>query len=223
MSKEWEDYKKAKAESDRVTNQVLYEIDKDRLTKSSGEAYSRSVLSKPQGGGGGGCFPGDVNVLTPHGLKKIDSLKKGDLVLSYSLKSSGHVLSVRQITKLLSHAAQSIETVHYNEGQPLRTTRNHTLLTTRGWLRIDKLKIGDNVIQNDGSTRRVTGCSSNHPEPIYNLHTAGEHNFIVEGCIVHNFSRFRLLRTMFHQLFIDGSRQAESYVYGMNRVTQKEI
>lgn len=207
MSKEQEDYKKD------PTASILLEIDKDRLIRSSGDAYARSVLSESKGGGGGGggggCFPGDVNVLTPRGLKKIASLKKGDLILSYSSKCSGPGLSARRVTKLLSHAAQSIETVHFSEGQPLRTTRNHTLLTTRGWLRIDKLKKGDTVIKSDGSTRRVEERSSNHLEPVYNLHTAGEHNFVVEGCVVHNFSRFRLLRTLFHWLFIDVSSQVE--------------
>ncbi len=46
---------------------------------------------------------------------------------------------------------------------------------------------------------------TNTYEPVFNLYTEGEHTFIADGSVVHNFSYFRTLRTVFHQLFIDSN------------------
>jgi hypothetical protein len=39
--------------------------------------------------------------------------------------------------------------------------------------------------------------------PVYNLYTAGEHTFVVEGIVVHNFSHLRVLRTWMHRLLVE--------------------
>jgi hypothetical protein len=49
----------------------------------------------------------------------------------------------------------------------------------------------------------VEGFSTEPAEPVYNIHTTGEHNFIADGVVAHNFTEFRRLRTLFHRLFID--------------------
>jgi hypothetical protein len=40
-------------------------------------------------------------------------------------------------------------------------------------------------------------------EPVYNLYTEGEHNFVVEGVPVHNFTHFPALRTLLHRALFD--------------------
>ena len=45
MSTEWEEYKKAVARSDQVTNEVLLEQAKERLLRSNGESFVRHILS----------------------------------------------------------------------------------------------------------------------------------------------------------------------------------
>ena len=45
MANVWKEYLKAKSESDRVTNEVLHEINKKKLINSSGEAFIQSILS----------------------------------------------------------------------------------------------------------------------------------------------------------------------------------
>ena len=41
------------------------------------------------------------------------------------------------------------------------------------------------------------------PEPVYNLYTAFEHTFVVNGIVVHNFTTLRVFRTWLHQNLID--------------------
>ena len=65
-------------------------------------------------------------------------------------------------------------------------------------------------MQAEGTAHVVEVLTEPGPEPVYNLYTAGEHSFIVEGCVVHNFTTMRVVRTWLHRWFIDPFHQVES-------------
>ena len=81
------------------------------------------------------------------------------------------------------------------DGTSLRVTANHTVLTNQGWRRVDELGEGDLLAQADGSARVIEILTEPTPVPVYNLYTASEHNFVVDGVVVHNFTTLRVLRT----------------------------
>lgn len=141
------------------------------------------------------CFPASAKVLTPRGYRPIASLQEGDSVVSGKMR-------VETVTKKLSYGASEVFCVML-EGRsaPVRTTRHHTFLTKRGWLRADRMRVGDEMIGPNAG--RVTGFAVQAAEPVYNLHTTGDHTFVVEGVVAHNFTEFRGLRTAWHQLFVD--------------------
>jgi hypothetical protein len=43
-------------------------------------------------------------------------------------------------------------------------------------------------------------------EPVYNLFTTGEHSYVVDGFVAHNFTHLRVLRTWWHRLVLDGRK-----------------
>ena len=141
------------------------------------------------------CFPASAKVLTPRGYRPIASLREGDSVVSGKMR-------VETVTKKLSYGASEVFCVML-EGRsaPVRTTRHHTFLTKRGWLRADRMRVGDEMIGPNAG--RVTGFAVQAAEPVYNLHTTGDHTFVVEGVVAHNFTELRALRTAWHQLFVD--------------------
>jgi hypothetical protein len=65
------------------------------------------------------------------------------------------------------------------------------------------LREGDSIIIADNGTiafsRVASVTSSTNREPVYNLVTEGEHNFIVGGVVAHNFTVLRRTRVLAHR------------------------
>ena len=170
------------------------------MITSKGESSRGSPGGTPPSSGGS-CFPADARVLTPTGYRPLGELEAGDLILSFGADGSS---SARPITRKLSYGEDAIERVAFASGSVLRATGHHTVLTQRGWLRIAELVAGDEVTQQDGSSQMVQTISREQAlQPVFNLHTAVEHNFIVEGCVAHNFTNLRRTRTLLHRVFVD--------------------
>jgi len=88
---------------------------------------------------------------------------------------------------------------------PLITTRYHSFLTARGWIRTDKLKPGDKLHANTGTgvqtpqevaSAKPTGESA----LVHNLITAERNTYIANGCVVHSFTFFRWFQSLFYNL-----------------------
>lgn len=153
-----------------------------------------------------GCFQYSALINTPQGKIKIGDLSVGQMV--WSFQNGGMVK--RAITKKLVYGNAKIMAVEFGEGESqIRCTASHSFLTDKGYLELSKIVAGDSIVYMDANgnegLRRVTGITDTKTrEPVFNLYTQGEHNFIVDGYVAHNFTRFRALRIVFHRLFLDG-------------------
>lgn len=89
---------------------------------------------------GWNCFPEDTPVATPNGWKAINKIKVGDSVIG----GSGNIQTVQFI-----HANHFKGNMIRVSGKGFRATAtpNHRILTLRGWIRAENLKIGDVLIQ----------------------------------------------------------------------------
>jgi hypothetical protein len=165
------------------------------------EAYRQGVDNARNygSGGSGSCFPGDTSIMTPKGEQRIDALKRGDFVLSWNEARSEMV--PRRIKRVEVHASTLPVNVRLDSGTELRVTGNHTVLSNRGWKRVDALKSGDalHTVAN-GSAKIVAVTTAKVKENVFNLITEGEHTFIAGGVIAHNFTTLRRLRTALHQV-----------------------
>jgi hypothetical protein len=146
------------------------------------------------------CFPGTARVQTATGTRPIAEIEQGDLIVSYC---SDGTTTLRPVTRKLAHKKCIIHRVVLSQGAPLRATENHRVLTGRGWLMLRDLRPGDKLVRTNGDSVVVEIQAELTPEPVYNLFTAGEHNFVVEGVVVHNFTNFRVVRTLMHRVFVD--------------------
>lgn len=148
-------------------------------------------------GGGSSCFPGDAQVLTSRGTRRLDSLKAGDEALS--LDADGNVVSA-SIKRATSHRAEPVvRVVSSDAGLSFQVTRWHPVMTERGWVRAKDLREGDVLthVQATGIlVKHVVRAIEpvNGLVPVFNLVVDGDHTYLVHGCVAHSFVHFRRLR-----------------------------
>lgn len=185
---------------DSMQNMAEYKIG-----KQAREALEKSDSKTPLqfGPAQTACFPADARILTVKGKRAISSLQRGEYVLSRG--ESGALLS-RRITRVRVYELSRICIVEFDDrGHSLRVTPSHTVLSRRGWSRVDGLRVGDELLQAEsGRYRRIRSVTlKTDAEPVYNLITEGDHNFIADGIVAHNFTRLRRVRTLAHRLLFD--------------------
>lgn len=98
------------------------------------------------------CFPGGTLIATPDGWKAIELISTGDYVIG----GSGKPRLVRA-TMRKSYNQHLIRIVT-KEGKSILTTPNHRILTLRGWIRAENLKISDvlvNIAEVSGTNKIV--------------------------------------------------------------------
>lgn len=151
------------------------------------------------------CFPAGTPVLTPHGLRPIDELCVGDLVLALA---RGGELRARPIQSLPPPRRAPIFTIHWSSGEAsTATTASHAFCTKRGWVRARDLRAADRVRRVNGaggqSWSRVARTESDGaPAEVFNLLVRGDLNFIAAGSVVHSFGYARALRTAWHHVLL---------------------
>ena len=190
---------------------MAYEDDKDKAQnwQRVKDNYAREHGQGGYGSGGSsgsGCFPAYSLVLTPGGWRQIAQIRPGDEVLSYS-KGTDEV-EICTVLRRKDHGAERLWRLEFEDNAPpVVTTRSHSFLTERGWIKAIDLKRGDILMTapEPGNANRVVSAVrlTAQSAPVYNLITSDHHTFIVEGLIAHNFSTIRELRTWLHRNLID--------------------
>lgn len=151
------------------------------------------------------CFPASTLIATPEGPIAIARLAVGDCVWSLGTEPR---LQRAFVTRFIEHdIARLWEIEVAMRDKPVQTTAAHSFLTQRGWVRCDKLRAMDKLVELTGDVRcekSITRVSHTERfEPVYNLHTTGAHSFIADGVVVHNFTWARAVRTLVHKLLVD--------------------
>lgn len=156
------------------------------------------------------CFPGESMVLTPEGYKRIADLDIGCAVFSYT---PDHGIIARTITRKMRYDSAKVWCLRTTNAKAMRVTGHHTLLTAEGWKKVEALQVGDQLLHVDGPQTLSSIDHEPGHEPVYYLHTNGEHNFIVEGFVAHNFTSLRWIRTALNRLFVDPFYRSTSEKY----------
>ena len=93
------------------------------------------------------CLSAGTKILGPTGERNIESLKKGDLVFSYNEESK--VFIIDEVEELYHNMSISSDEkmfeIELENGKTIQITGNHKVLTRRGWIRTDELKISDEI------------------------------------------------------------------------------
>jgi predicted phage tail protein len=136
------------------------------------------------GGGGGGCFLGLTLVRTPDGPRAIETLKPGDLVVSFDDAGTLHHAPVLKV-----HEHENERVVRYRlwGGTVLDATPNHWVLNQfNAFVEIGSLGSDDCLVDENGHLRPIVERTDHGRGTVYNLTVEGHHTFIAGGVRVHN-------------------------------------
>jgi hypothetical protein len=164
----------------------------------------------------GTTYP-SIPSIDPRTIATPMAIKKRDISLPKAFAPEAPTKGDHAMGIVHQHPGQSQvrQQGHAGEQVPgfLRTTAHHNFKTDSGWKRASQLQAGDTLMRIDdsGNSRlvRIEAITTDAPEPVFNLHTTGPHNFIAEGVLAHNFTELRWLRTWAHRLVVDPLWSAE--------------
>lgn len=136
------------------------------------------------------CFVAGTPVSTVEGLRNIEDLKVGDIVLTYNLETQ------KAEEKEIVHTIESEDNVLVNitleNGEKLQNTPLHPYyISEKGWIEAENLKAGDILLtQENGKVKiaKVEIETLKEPVKVYNIETADNHNYFVgtSKILVHN-------------------------------------
>jgi uncharacterized protein YjbI with pentapeptide repeats len=136
-----------------------------------------------------GCFIKGTPVLTPQGSRAIDSLEKGDLVLSKNLATG--TLESRKVVRTIKKWAPVCLVIQMKNGDHIETTPTHPIYLPdkKSWVSAESLSAGMWLSSVDGHPSVVESMSSRVcGAPSYDLEVEENHNYFVSdtGVLVHN-------------------------------------
>jgi hypothetical protein len=141
-------------------------------------------MTRIAGGGGGGCFLGHTLIRTPDGLRAIETLQSGDLVISFDDQGGLHHATVLKV-----HVHEGERVVRYRlwGGAVLDATPNHWVLNQfNAFVEIGTLGADDCLVDENGHLRPIVASEDLGTGTVYNLTVEGHHTFIAGGIRVHN-------------------------------------
>ena len=133
------------------------------------------------------CFVAGTLVATAVGMKKIEEIKKGDIVETFNPYSNAY--EENEVTEV--YVNKTKELVHVNvEGEFVSTTPDHPFLTQEGWKKAEDLTTHDRLQCKDGSKEvlSIEFESLDKETNVYNFSVQGYHIYVVGryGIVVHN-------------------------------------
>jgi hypothetical protein len=147
----------------------------------------------------GGCFPSTTLIATSAGAVSIGKLKVGESVKT--LNTQTNAFEDQKIIKIVSHPPAQLVKIIFSNAEPFVVTLDHAVYTQRGQIKVSDLVAGDKI-QSDNSKIFIVNSiqKTGRIEPVFNLITSGNFNFVADGLVVHNFSYFVTLRQFFWSL-----------------------
>lgn len=142
---------------------------------------------------GDGCFVGETLIQTSNGLKRIDTIQEGDLVLSKDVKTGE--MTYKPVLTVYRKSTKRLIVLNV-QGQEIRTTPSHLFFVDGWWKSAENLKVGDKILTSAGDLKEVTATTTENqaePERIYNLNVGDYHTYFVSGLelLVHNDCNYR--------------------------------
>ncbi|WP_342774549.1 ribonucleotide reductase N-terminal alpha domain-containing protein [Biomaibacter acetigenes] len=137
------------------------------------------------------CFASDTRIMTDKGWETVEEAyerqSRGELVSVYTdgLMTNEKDLALRPAT-VVPIGERDIVTVELQNGQRLRVTPDHKILTQRGWVTADSLTEKDFVCLMERQRSRVKSVTPAGRAYVYDVSEPVTHSLIAEGMIVHN-------------------------------------
>lgn len=134
------------------------------------------------------CVARGEKVLMGDGsLKNIEDVKVGDIVAT----KDRNKISTRPVTSWANNGVKNTVVVKVGYGFSLRCTKDHRILTQRGYIEARYLSTEDfafipDISKGNFITQRVMDIQDSEECETYDIEVEQTHNFICEGIVVHN-------------------------------------
>lgn len=153
-----------------------------KVTYTGAKTFSRIYKNNPCG-----CLPEGTSITTKDGVKPIEEIKVGDLVLSK--ETSSGLQSYKPVEKLYSGYSDEIFSLSIGN-KTIETTGNHPFwVDGKGWIPADELQPGDQLETGNGDLITVEGITvSYEPRKVFNFTVSDFHTYYVSdlGILTHN-------------------------------------
>ncbi len=149
------------------------------------------------GGTGGGCFIAGTPVLTPHGWRPIESIKKNQKVLSFDERTREIITDT--VARTFRHVVTGYLNLRFSDGGILQVTGEHRFLTESGvWKHAFNLRYGKNgdriwrLVGRRWTLVRLEGVrySDRSIFDVFNMHVLRNQTYIADGFAAHNTKDF---------------------------------
>ncbi len=136
-------------------------------------------------GGGQGCYlPGTLISMADGTFQNIESLKIGDQILSYDLEKQTAVGA--PVTETFKHENNPGGYLIING---FKITPNHPMWLNGGWIPAGEASIGDYMLNEDGSKKRITDIKFIPGIfTVYNFEVEETHAYFAYSVLTHNYN-----------------------------------
>jgi intein/homing endonuclease len=175
-----------------------------KITRENGKSHTKHISYSND------CFAEGSMVLTCAGEREIETVQPGDQI--WSLDCNRQILVRERVIKTLEYSSGKVLRFVCEGSREFRVTAYHSILTRSGWRKAGKLRVGD-MVRFRSNAGKFIWCAVEAPaEPfgeqkVFNLITSGQHNYIVNGTVAHNFTFLRLLRVAFYRFLYHRGRK----------------
>lgn len=172
--------------SGNSSRQLPYAPAEKSYTTPSSPSNSDGVYERPSRRYG--CFLAGTKILTPAGSKNIETIKRGDTVMSFN-HNTGAVEPAR-VVHIMKFEKRIVGAAHFSDGQEIVVTGKHEFysLDRKAYVPVSELSTGESVrLINGKSVQLKSYVPRVEQQDVYNFEVEGNHNyFIGEGILVHN-------------------------------------
>ncbi|MEG6591325.1 S8 family serine peptidase [Paenibacillus barengoltzii] len=153
-----------------------------KVTYTGAKAFKRIYRNNPCG-----CLPEGTSITTKDGIKPIEQVRVGDLVLAKDTETG--IQAYQPVEKLFNSESEEIFTIKIGDTQ-IDTTGNHPFwVKGKGWVPAEDLQPGDQLETEDGGLVSVDALKVNYKDTkVYNFTVSGFHTYYISdlGILTHN-------------------------------------
>jgi len=143
----------------------------------------KTVTKYVEGGGGGfGSVSGNVTVITPDGIKPIQEIVPGDLVLTEEGFREVKVVKVIEVYNLYRIVLEDGKILLADDAQPV--------VTSEGLKRVGELRIGDELMTLNGTSRIMEIERHELKATVYDLFFEEPLNYYANGVLVNDPAKY---------------------------------
>lgn len=153
-----------------------------KVTYTGAKAFKRIYRNNPCG-----CLPEGTSITTKDGIKPIEQIRVGDLVLAKDTETG--IQAYKPVEKLFSSESEEIFTIKIGDTL-IDTTGNHPFwVKGKGWVPAEELQPGDQLETEDGKLLAVDALTVNYEATkVYNFTVSDFHTYYVSdlSILTHN-------------------------------------